>query len=207
MQLLARYKLVWLCLPLFIVAGCATSPPARVDNICSIFQEKRSWYKKAKKSEKRWGSPISTMMAIMHQESRFRAKAKPPRTKILWVIPGPRKSDAYGYPQAKDSTWAWYKKSSGNRGADRDKFGDAIDFIGWYNAQTRQRNGVALNDTYRLYLAYHEGHGGFNRGTYAKKRWLTDVANRVARRANRYQQQLQGCERRLPTGGFSLWPF
>jgi hypothetical protein len=147
------------------------------------------------------------MMAIMHQESRFRAKAKPPRTKILWIIPGPRKSDAYGYPQAKDSTWSWYKKSSGNRGADRDKFGDAIDFIGWYNAQTHKKNGVRLNDAYSLYLAYHEGHGGFSRKSYNKKGWLKGVANKVASRANTYSQQLSGCEKRLKKGGFRLWPF
>ncbi|MGH1485977.1 MAG: transglycosylase SLT domain-containing protein [Cellvibrionaceae bacterium] len=193
-----------LCL---LVSGCVTSPPQQVGNICSIFDEKSRWYKKAKKSEKRWGSPISTMMAMMHQESRFRAKAKPPRTKILWIIPGPRKSDAYGYPQAKDSTWAWYKKSSGNRGADRDDFGDAIDFIGWYNVQTNKKNRVSLDNTRNLYLAYHEGHGGYARATYRKKGWLVNVANKVDRRATTYKQQLQGCEKRLNRSGFSLWPF
>lgn len=193
-----------LCL---LISACVSSPPQQVSNICSIFDEKSRWYKKAKKSEKRWGSPIPTMMAIMHQESRFRAKAKPPRTKILWIIPGPRKSDAYGYPQAKDSTWDWYKKSSGNRGADRDDFGDAIDFIGWYNVQTNKRNRVSLYNTRNLYLAYHEGHGGYARGTYRKKGWLVNVADKVDRRAAIYKKQLQSCEKRLNRRGFSLWPF
>jgi hypothetical protein len=200
-------KLMVALISLLFLGSCATSPPRQVDNICSIFDEKRRWYEKALKSQKRWGSPISTMMAIMHQESRFRAKAKPPRTKILWIIPGPRKSDAYGYPQAKDSTWAWYKKSSGKRGADRDEFGDAIDFVGWYNAQTHKKNGVRLNDTYSLYLAYHEGHGGFSRRTYKNKGWLKKVASKVARRADSYNRQLAGCEKRMKKGGFRLWPF
>ena len=194
-----------LLLPL-LLGACATSPPKNTGNICSIFAEKDKWYKKAKRSQDKWGSPIPTLMAIMHQESRFRAKAKPPRRKILWVIPGPRQSDAYGYPQAKDSTWDWYRKSSGNRWADRDNFGDAVDFVGWYNAQTHKKNRVRLNDTYNLYLAYHEGHGGFKRRSYKNKKWLKQVAGKVTRQANRYQQQLSGCEQRFKRG-FRLWPF
>ena len=183
-----------------LLAGCATSPPRHVDNICHIFDEKSGWYKKAKRSQKKWGTPIPVMMAIMHQESRFQSKAKPPRSKILWVIPGPRKSSAYGYSQAKDGTWDWYKKAAGRWGADRDDFGDAIDFIGWYNSVSRKRNHIKLDSAYHLYLAYHEGHGGYNRGTYKKKGWLKQVASKVATRSVRYQKQLQGCEKRLDSG-------
>ena len=194
------FLLIGMLLSAVLLSSCASSPPRHVDNLCHIFDEKAGWYKKAKKSEKRWGSSIPVMMAIMRQESSFRAKAKPPRKKILWVIPGPRLSSAYGYPQAKDETWRWYKKSSGNRFADRDEFGDAIDFIGWYNIQTSRRNGVALNDSYNLYLAYHEGHGGYKKGTYRNKQWLKTVASKVASRAQSYQKQLQGCEKRMRRG-------
>jgi hypothetical protein len=45
----------------------------------------------------------------------------------------------------------------------------AIDFIGWYNRQSYQRSNIALNDSYHLYLAYHEGHGGFNRRSFKGK--------------------------------------
>lgn len=184
------------------IAGCTTSPPSNVDNLCAIFEEKRGWYGDAEDARKAWGSPIPVMMAIMHQESRYLAKARPPRKKILGFIPGPRPSDAYGYSQAKKSTWKEYKRSAGNYGADRDDFGDAVDFIGWYNHQSNRRSGIAKSDTYRLYLAYHEGHGGYNRGTYKSKQWLTDVARKVERRANRYQQQLNGCEDNLERGGW-----
>lgn len=197
MTIINRY---FLLLSVILLSACVSSPPRHIDNLCHIFDEKASWYKKAKKSEKRWGSPIPVTMAIMRQESSFRAKAKPPRTKILWVIPGPRPSSAYGYPQAKDETWRWYKKSSGNRFADRDEFEDAIDFIGWYNSQTNRRSGVRLNDSYNLYLAYHEGHGGYQRGAYRKKQWLINVAKKVAGRAQSYKRQLQGCEKRMRRG-------
>ena len=186
----------------FCLVGCTTSPPSNVNNICDIFEEKRGWYGDARDAQKEWGSPIPVMMAIMHQESRYVAKAKPPRKKIFGFIPGPRPSDAYGYSQAKKSTWKEYKRNAGNYGADRDDFSDAIDFIGWYNHQSKRRSGISKRDTYRLYLAYHEGHGGYNRGSYKSKGWLTDVARKVERRAGSYQQQLNSCEKSLDKGGW-----
>ncbi|MFK7975064.1 MAG: hypothetical protein AB8C02_02965 [Halioglobus sp.] len=202
-------KRVWPMLSIVFVlalSGCATTPPSKTDNICDIFREKDGWYDDAADSRKEWGSPISVMMAIMHQESRFVAKAKPPRKKILWVIPGPRPSTSFGYSQAKKSTWAGYKRSAGRYGADRDDFGDAIDFIGWYNEQSNRRSGIAKNDAYRLYLAYHEGHGGYNRGTYQKKSWLITVAKKVRDNAARYRSQLLKCEDDLKKSrGFFDW--
>lgn len=188
------------------LAGCTTSPPNNVDNICSIFFEKDDWYEEAADASDEWRSPIPVMMAIMHQESRFRADAKPPRRKIFGFIPGPRPSNAYGYSQALESTWETYERSAGSYGADRDDFADAIDFIGWYNDQSHRRNGIARQDTYNLYLAYHEGQGGHSRGSYNKKPWLMKVARKVERRANSYQSQLVGCEEKLKDRGwFSGW--
>jgi len=182
---------------LIFFSGCATSPPQNVNDVCAIFKEKKGWYGEAHDAQKQWGSPISVLMAIMHQESSFQAKAKPPRKTILGFIPGPRASSAYGYSQAKKTTWAEYKRSAGRYGADRDDFGDAIDFVGWYNRQSKKRSGIAANDTYRLYLAYHEGHGGFNRATYRKKAWLLKVARKVQARAGSYSTQLKKCESSL----------
>ncbi len=190
------------CLLSLLLTGCATSPPSDPKNICSIFREKGDWYEQASEAREEWGSPIPVMMAIMYQESRFKAKAKPPRKKIFGFIPGPRPSDAYGYSQAKKSTWKEYKRNAGRYGADRDDFDDAIDFIGWYNFQSHRRNGIPLSDTYRLYLAYHEGHGGYKRGSYRKKPWLGDVARKVQGRANAYQSQLVGCEESLKDRGW-----
>jgi len=191
-----------LIVALLALTGCTTSQPRDVTNICSMFEEKGGWYDDAADSRDEWGSPIPVMMAIMHQESKFHAKAKPPRKKIFGFIPGPRPSDSYGYSQALGSTWKAYKKSAGRYGADRDDFGDAIDFIGWYNHQSYKRSGIAKTDTYRLYLAYHEGHGGYNRGSYRNKQWLIDVAKKVNRRANSYQSQLNGCEESLQDDGW-----
>ncbi|WP_370978478.1 transglycosylase SLT domain-containing protein [Agaribacterium sp. ZY112] len=193
-------KVITLIVFVFIFSACTTAPPKNKDNICDIFDEKSGWYKDAKKASKRWGVPISVNMAFMHQESRFVAKAKPPRKKYLGFIPGPRLSSAYGYSQAKDSTWDWYKDSAPHWGADRDDFDDAIDFVAWYNHLSSKKLGIRTNDAYSLYLAYHEGMGGYSRKTYNKKPWLKDVAKKVSRRANNYSAQLKKCEKRLNSG-------
>lgn len=190
---------------LLFLAGCATTPPREMDDICAIFREKDDWYEEADDARGKWYSPIPVMMAIMHQESRFVDDAAPPRRRILGFIPGPRLSDAYGYPQAKDATWDTYRQSSGNSWADRDDFADAIDFIGWYNHISRKQCGIDPNDAYHLYLAYHEGHGGFNRRSFKDKAELKAVAKKVSARNRMYTRQLNVCEESLKKSWWQFW--
>ena len=77
-----------------------------------------------------------------------------------------------------------------------------MDFIGWYNDQSQRRNGIAKTDAYNLYLAYHEGQGGFSKRSFSNKQWLKDVATKVTRRSNMYMQQLGTCEKELRKGFF-----
>jgi len=197
------------CLLFFLFHGCAGTPqPKRIDNICEIFREHSDWYEDAFESYKTWGIPIPVMMAILHQESKYIDDIKPPRTTCLWIFPGPRPSSAYGYAQALDGTWEEYKKSTGNSWADRDDFGDSIDFVGWYCNLSSKKCGISKGNARNLYLAYHEGRGGFNRKTYRNKGWLLKVANKVQRRANKYKSQLASCEGEFRKGGgCCLWPF
>ena len=67
--------------------------------------------------------------------------------------------------------------------------------MGWYMNQTEVRNRVPKNDAYNQYLAYHEGHGGYARQNYRKKRWLVSVARSVQDRAVLYDTQLAYCRR------------
>lgn len=178
-------------------AGCVTAPPKHVDNVCKIFSEKRSWYKQAVKAADRWQANVPIIMAIMHQESRFVGNAKPPRKKIFGFIPGFRPSNSYGYSQAKTETWRWYVRESGRIGAQRRDFGDSADFIGWYNRKSAKVANIAPTDAYALYLAYHEGHGGYIKKSFENKTWLKRVALKVQRRAAQYQVQLNSCEDKL----------
>ena len=41
----------------FLLVSCVSSPPEQPDDICKIFKEKKSWYKAAMKTEKRWKLP------------------------------------------------------------------------------------------------------------------------------------------------------
>ncbi len=194
--LITSLSLAWL----LVAASCAVAPPANIENLCAIFEEKPDWYDDAKDSEKRWGTPIHVQMAIIRQESSFRFDARPPRTKLLGFIPWTRPSDAYGYAQVLESTWAWYEKDTGRWYADRDDFGDAIDFVGWYTNLTQKTLGVSKWDPYNQYLAYHEGHTGWKRKTYRGKSWLTQTARRVQHRAEEWGAQLRGCQDELEDG-------
>ena len=198
-------KLILLLL-ISLTSACSTSPPKNINNSCDIFFEKDDWYDDAKNSYERWGVPIHVQLAIIHQESSFNYDAETEMQYFLWIIPIGRKSDAYGYAQVKDDTWDWYIEKSGNSGADRDDFDDAVDFIGWYGKQTHKVLGISKWDAYNQYLAYHEGHGGFKRKTYNKKPWLKKVARKVEKRAKLYSAQLKTCQQELESR-WDLWPF
>ena len=179
-----------------LLTGCTPPPPRNVDNICDIFDEYPRWYWTAKKVQRQWGVPVNVQMAIIHQESKFNGKAKPNRTKLLWVIPWKRPSSAYGYSQALEATWHDYQIKA-NKVGSRDEFASACDFIGWYAYQAYQRAHINRHNAYDLYLAYHEGIGGYEKKTYLKKQWLINVSHKVSRRAQKYQVQLKTCEKRF----------
>jgi len=183
---------------LLFLLGCTPPPPKHQTDVCEIFTEYPSWYWAALDAQHKWGVPVSTQMAIIHQESHFDGNAKPPRGKILWVIPWFRPTSAAGYSQAVDSTWGIYQKESGSSFSSRNDFDAATDFLGWYVNRAHKRLGLAKNDTYHLYLAYHEGLGGYARGTYKNKNWLINVAKKVSNQARLYHYQLVNCHKKLP---------
>lgn len=178
-------------------SSCATAPPKRQDNLCSIFSEQSKWFKAAAKSEKRWGIPIAVQMAFVQRESSFESRARPPRKKLLGVVPWKRPSSAYGYAQATNGTWDRYRKATRSPFADRNNFADAVDFIGWYNSTSNEQLNIAKHDAERLYLAYHEGFGGYAKGSYRRKPEVQRYANLVAQRAARYGAQLATCRKRF----------
>lgn len=186
-----------------LLSSCSSVPPKNPENICEIFKENSSWYFAAKDAQKKWGAPIHVPMSMMYQESMFRADALPPMEYFLGFIPTGRLSTAYGYSQAKTMTWKDYKRETGNSGADRDDFDDAIDFMGWYIYKAQKLNKTSKWDARNQYLNYHEGWGGYKRKSYLKKKWLLTVANKVNKRAIRYSQQLKKCESSISKGWWS----
>lgn len=189
----------------FTLAGCTTTPPQNTENLCAIFEEYPQWYEYAKNSEKKWKTPITVQMAIVHQESRFVADAQPPMEWALGIIPLGRASDAYGYPQAKDLAWEEYMDKTQSWGADRDDMEDALDFIGWYNSESHKLLKISYWNAKDMYLAYHEGRGGYQKKTYNQKPWLIDVSKKVAYRSRLYSRQLDQCKAKLEEDLNSGW--
>jgi len=182
---------------LMVLSGCFSTPAREVTNICDLLDEKVSWYKAVKKSEEKWGAPMHLQLAIIYQESHFASNAKPPRNKIFGIIPGARPTTSFGFTQAKKTTWDWYQLKTGNKSAKRDNFADAVDFVGWYINQSLMRSKISKTNAFRQYLAYHEGHGGYNKKTYENKAWLINVANNVEKKSNAYKSQLSQCRTKL----------
>lgn len=164
------------------------------DNICNVLEGHNGWHQAANDSAKKHQVPVHLQLAIIAQESGFKANARPPGHTLLGInVPGTNPTTAYGYPQAIDDTWGWYKKDTGNHNASRTNFADSVDFVGWYINQSSRLCGIAKSDAYHQYLAYHEGQGNFNKKSYLAKNWLMKVAKNVKNKANEYEQQLKNC--------------
>jgi hypothetical protein len=185
---------IFLVTLLFSVTACS-SIPKNTSNSCSIFNERYLWYKHAKKTEQKWGTPIYIQLAIIKMESDFDWLAKPPRQKLFKIIPFKRPSSSFGYSQAVKGTWEQYKNETGNKLATRTRFKDSVDFIGWYTDKTESLLKISKKDAFRQYLAYHEGWGGYK--NYKNNQKVIVLAKKVEKQSNKYKAQLQDCQKRL----------
>ena len=174
--------------------GCSSIPKNTADG-CSIFSERYLWYKHAKKTAEKWGTPIYIQLAIIKMESDFDWLAKPARKKIFKVIPYKRPSSSFGYSQAVKGTWRQYKKETGNKYATRTRFKDSGDFIGWYTNKTEKILKISKKDAFRQYVAYHEGWGSYK--NYKKNQKVILLANKVEKQAGLYKKQLSKCSKSL----------
>tara|TARA_B100000965_G_scaffold155542_1_gene129529 strand:+ start:538 stop:1137 length:600 start_codon:yes stop_codon:yes gene_type:complete len=188
------HKKIFLILLLFFVSSCSSIPKNTSDG-CSIFNERYLWFKYAKKTEKKWGTPIYIQLAIIKMESDFNWLAKPQRQKIFKIIPYKRPSSSFGYSQAVKGTWNQYKKETGNKLATRSRFKDSVDFIGWYTNKTEKILKISKKDAFRQYLAYHEGWGNYK--NYRKNQKVIALAKKVKLQSDKYKKQLKTCEKKL----------
>ncbi len=177
----------------FFLASCS-SVPKHPQNACKIFGENYLWYKSVKKSSKTYGAPAHIILAFVNKESGFNRWAKPKRQKIFKIVPYKRPSSSFGYSQAVKKTWELYKTETNNPLALRTRFKDSVMFIGWYMKKTNKINKIPLTDSYRQYLNYYLGWGG-----YAKKTYKTDTkailfAKKVEKQSKIYKSQLRECQ-------------
>jgi len=191
---MSKFRNYFLILLIILITGCS-SIPQNTSNSCSIFNERYLWYKHAKKTEQKWGTPIYIQLAIIKMESDFDWLAKPPRQKLFKIIPFKRPSSSFGYSQAVNGTWEQYKNETGNKLATRTRFKDSVDFIGWYTDKTESLLKISKKDAFRQYLAYHEGWGGYK--NYKNNQKVIVLAKKVEKQSNKYKSQLQDCQKRL----------
>ena len=195
-------KISYLFILIVFISGCS-SVPKNTSNSCSIFDQKYLWYKHAKKTEKKWGTPVYLQLAIINMESSFNRFAKPPRQKLFKVMPYKRTSSSFGYSQAVKGTWKQYKDETGNKFATRARFKDSVDFIGWYTNKTEKILKVSKKDAFKQYIAYHEGWGNFK--NYKSNAKVINLAKRVEKQSNIYKQQLLECKNSLSTTKYIIF--
>ena len=191
---MSKLRNYFLILSVIFITGCS-SIPQNTSNSCSIFNERYLWYKHAKKTEQKWGTPIYIQLAIIKMESDFDWLAKPPRQKLFKIIPFKRPSSSFGYSQAVKGTWEQYKNETGNKLATRTRFKDSVDFIGWYTDKTESLLKISKKDAFRQYLAYHEVWGGYK--NYKNNQKVIVLAQKVKKQSDKYKAQLQDCQKRL----------
>ena len=189
-----KNKNIFLILIFFTLLSCSSIPKNTADG-CSIFSERYLWYKHVKKTEKKWGTPIYIQLAIIKMESNFDWLAKPDRKKIFKVIPFKRPSSSLGYSQAVKGTWKQYKQETNNPLAIRVRFKDSVDFIGWYTNKTEKLLKISKKDSFKQYIAYHEGWGNYK--NYKNNQEVILLAKKVQRQANKYRLQLKKCQKKL----------
>ena len=203
----AAVRIVFAAYVAVLAAGCASTPPARQADLCAVLEQHPDWYDYARDSAEEWGTPVHVLMAFVRHESSYRSDARPPFRWFLFIPLG-RASSAKGYAQAQDPVWGEYQQERGRLFRSRSDMEDALDFVGWYNHKTWRELGIDRTDAYRLYLAYHEGRGGYRRGTWKDKPEVQGYAKRVSETARSYQSQLAGCENRFRCDSwYQVWPF
>ena len=195
-------KINYLLFLFFFINACS-SIPSNTSNSCSIFDERYLWYKHAKKSEKKWGTPVYLQLAIIKMESGFDWLAKPPRQKLFKIVPYKRPSSSFGYSQAVKGTWKQYKTETGNKFATRTRFKDSVDFIGWYTNKTEKILKISKKDAFKQYLAYHEGWGNFKH--YKKNKKVIKLAKKVEKQSILYKKQLSKCVNNLNKNRFIIF--
>ena len=97
---------------IFLFLASCSSVPKYPQNACKIFGEKYFYLKYTRAASKKWGAPISSILAVINKESGFRRFAKPKRTKLFKIIPYKRPSSSLGFSQSIRGSWNLYKKEN-----------------------------------------------------------------------------------------------
>ena len=203
MSLMKKQSLILSSIVFTLFISACSSIPKNTSDSCLIFSERYLWYKHAKKTEEKWGTPIYIQLAFIKMESDFDWLARPKRLKLFKVIPYRRPSSSFGYSQAVKGTWEQYKKETNNRLATRTRFKDSVDFIGWYTNKTEKILKISKKDAFKQYIAYHEGWGNYK--YYKNNQKVIQLAKKVKNYSDKYKKQLSKCSQSLTTRKYIIF--
>lgn len=169
-----------LVLYLALMAGAVllAPSPAQAQNRdpCALLAAREGWRTILSDVEARWGVSPGAVLAVIDQESRFRADARGAGAS------GANPTRNFGYAQANIRTWNAFLRGANWQGSSSSTdFEASAHFVGWHFAVLGRRNGLALTDVAGNYLVYKLGEGGYRRGAPASARRLAaTIANRAA---------------------------
>lgn len=166
---------------------------AQTRDTCALLERNPSWAQALGEAQARWGVDPGVILAVIDQESRFRAAARGQGAT------GDNPARNFGFSQANLRTWNWFLRDSGWEGArSRTDFEASAHFVGWHFATMAGRIGRPASDTVAQYLVYKMGEGGYRRGAPAASR---RIAETVARRADAHAENLRACPVVQPEAG------
>lgn len=208
-----KIKLITLSLASTLLWGCSSKTVTVVEtpkdfrttsiktnfknDACKMFKENPDWLAASNRSYQKWGTPVSVQLSFVYHESSFVYNARPLKKRKGYVFGKEYASSALGFSQALNGAWGDYLKERKPKNAKRTNYGDSVDFIGWYNSKSFKQLGLKATDSYSLYLAYHEGRGGFKKGYHLKQKWLMNYAKSVEKKSKVYSKQINECNLRL----------
>ncbi len=208
-----KIKLIAVSFCSIMLIGCANkntivikelSKPVKTTSIktsykqdaCKMLIENPDWLHAIRQSHLKWGTPMSIQLSFVYHESSFVYNARPIKKKKGYTFGTEYASSALGFSQALNGAWGDYNKEQKPVNAKRTNFGDSVDFIGWYNSKSFKM-GIKPTDAYNLYLAYHEGRRGWQKGYHKKQKWLLNYAKSVQKKSEVYSKQINNCNLRI----------
>lgn len=168
--------------PVLLAPAAAT---AQNRDPCALLAAREGWRTILSDVETRWGVSPGAVLAVIDQESRFRADARGAGAS------GANPTRNFGYAQANIRTWNAFLRGAGWQGSSsRTDFEASAHFVGWHFAVLGRRNGLAVTDVAGNYLVYKLGEGGYRRGAPGSARRL---AATIAGRAAAHDRALADC--------------
>lgn len=159
-----------------LIFGFALPANAQTANACNLLASHPQWKDDVIEASQRWGISKGAILAIIDQESRFRATAS--------------NGVNYGYAQSNPRTWNWFLRDADMGERARTDFNASAHFVGWHFKTMSRRIHASMSDVVNQYLVYKMGEGGYRNGIPTSAR---AIANRVAANARRFEEQLSGC--------------